>query len=124
MVKRKNAGIQPDLAEATIRDVTRLLDNAKRAVRKRTSRPRTARLAKERRSGRGAAAGAGWCEAVNHLDKLIKATGQIIEQTRRSPAPCLRQRPAGSSLHDPDARPIAKGRIGETRRVRLQSPSV
>ena len=112
VVKRKNAELA-DLAEATIRDVTRLLDNAKRAVREANKQAAhrsavgKADPAEGRRRGR-------LVRAVNHLDKLIKATGQIIEQTRQRLAGTM---PAAAtrrvSLHDPDARPIAKGRIGK-----------
>lgn len=79
VVKRKNAELA-DLAEATIRDVTRLLDNAKRAVRSEQA-GRAPLGGWKGRSGRGPPPGL--VRAVNHLDKLIKATGQIIEQTRQ-----------------------------------------
>jgi IS5 family transposase len=51
--------------------------------------------------------------AVNDLHKLLAATHQIVTQTRQRVSG---QTPAGASrrvsLHDGDARPIAKGRLG------------
>ena len=52
--------------------------------------------------------------AVNDLTELLDATRKIIEQTRerlagRIPDGATRQ----VSLHDPDARPIRKGRLGK-----------
>jgi len=51
---------------------------------------------------------------VNDLSELLDATRQIAAQTRRRLGG---QTPDGSkrrvSLHDPDARPIAKGRLGK-----------
>ena len=52
--------------------------------------------------------------AVNHLAKLLDATRQIVAQTRQRLAGTT---PDGAtrrvSLHDGDARPIAKGRLGK-----------
>ena len=52
--------------------------------------------------------------AVNDLARLLKATGQIAAQARQRLAGTM---PAGAtrrvSLHDGDARPIAKGRLGK-----------
>src|SRR5207253_4518047 len=52
--------------------------------------------------------------AVNDLSGMLEATRQIAAQTRQrlsgtTPAGATRQ----VSLHDPDARPIAKGRLGK-----------
>jgi IS5 family transposase len=52
--------------------------------------------------------------AVNDLTELLDATRKIVEQTRerldgRIPDGATRQ----VSLHDPDARPIRKGRLGK-----------
>ena len=51
--------------------------------------------------------------AVNELTELLDATGQIVAQTRQRVAGTT---PDGASrrvsLHDGDARPIAKGRLG------------
>ena len=113
VVKRKNAELA-DLAEATIVDAKRLLTNAQRAIRTakaEAARRKAARVAADpdqgRRQGR-------LVQAVNHLKNLIEATGQIIVQTRQRLAGTM---PAAAtrrvSLHDPDAHPIAKGRIGK-----------
>ena len=59
--------------------------------------------------------------AVNDLSDLLEATARIIGQTRQRIAGTT---PDGAtrvvSLHDRDARPIAKGRLGKPGRVRLQ----
>jgi IS5 family transposase len=112
IVKRKNAELA-DLAEATLSDAKRLLGNAKRAVRKAKTEAARRKVegctdpAQGRRRGR-------LVRAVNHLTDLIKATSQIIVQTRQRLAGTM---PAAASrrvsLHDPEARPIAKGRLGK-----------
>jgi IS5 family transposase len=52
--------------------------------------------------------------AVNHLSELLAATRQVVAQTRQRVAGIT---PDGASrrvsLHDSDARPIAKGRLGK-----------
>jgi len=52
--------------------------------------------------------------AVDDLSELLDATRKIVEQTRDRLAGSM---PEGTtrqvSLHDPDARPIAKGRLGK-----------
>ena len=102
-----------DLAQATVRDAHRLLVNARRALRQ--ARVTAAELAEAgvhdaaagRRRGRLA-------RAVNDLSSLLEATEQIIGQTRQRIAGTT---PDGASrvvsLHDRDARPIAKGRLGK-----------
>ena len=102
-----------DLAQATVRDAHRLLVNARRALRQ--ARVKAAELAEAgvhdaaagRRRGRLA-------RAVNDLSSLLEATEQIIGQTRQRIAGTT---PDGASrvvsLHDRDARPIAKGRLGK-----------
>ncbi len=102
-----------DLAEATVRDAQRLLINARRAMRK--TRVKATKLAQAgvhdaaagRRRGRLA-------RAVSDLSHLLEATEQIIGQTRQRIAGTT---PDGASrvvsLHDRDARPIAKGRLGK-----------
>jgi transposase, IS5 family len=51
---------------------------------------------------------------VGDLETAIQRTGQVIDQTRMRLAG---QTPSGAtrlvSLHDPDARPICKGRLGK-----------
>ena len=102
-----------DLAQATVRDAHHLLVNARRALRQ--ARVIAAELAEAgvhdaaagRRRGRLA-------RAVGDLSRLLAATEQIIGQTRQRIAGTT---PNGASrvvsLHDRDARPIAKGRLGK-----------
>ena len=111
VVRRKNAELAK-LAETTAEEAERLLANAKRAIRK--ARVDAARRKAEGRPDPAAGRRRGrLVRAVNDLTELLDATRRIAAQTR--------QRLAGStpdgatrrvSLHDPDARPIAKGRLG------------
>ena len=112
VVRRKNAELA-DLAETAAADAERLLTNAKRALRQ--ARTKAADLkaagghdpAAGRRRGRLA-------RAVNDLGGLLDATRRIAAQSRQRLAGTT---PDGAtrrvSLHDPDARPIAKGRLGK-----------
>jgi IS5 family transposase len=112
VVRRKNAELA-DLAETAAAEAERLLTNAKRALRQ--ARTRAADLkaagghdpAAGRRRGRLA-------RAVNDLGELLDATRRIAAQSRQRLAGTT---PDGAtrrvSLHDPDARPIAKGRLGK-----------
>jgi transposase, IS5 family len=108
VVRRKNTELA-DLAETAANEAGRLLTNARRALQK--ARPDAA-------AGRGdAAAGrrrGRLVRAVNDLTELLDATRRIIDQTRQRMAGTT---PDGAtrrvSLHDPDARPIAKGRLGK-----------
>jgi IS5 family transposase len=83
------------LAQQAAADAAGVLRNGRRALRDATGR----RAGQLRR-------------AINDLDVLLRRTGQVVEQTRRRLAGDM---PASAtrlvSLHDPDARPIAKGRI-------------
>lgn len=112
VVRRKNAELA-DLAETAAAEAQRLLDNAKRALR--TARKKAADLATA--GGKDAVAGrrrGRLARAVNDLTKLMDATRRIAAQTRQRLAGTT---PDGAtrrvSLHDPDARPIAKGRLGK-----------
>lgn len=101
------------LAESAIADARKLLVNARRAVRR--ARVKAADLAAAgtpdpvagRRRGR-------LVRAVNDLKRLIEATEKIIEQARQRINGIM---PDGASrvvsLHDVQARPIAKGRLGK-----------
>jgi IS5 family transposase len=111
---RRVTGDLADLAETAADEAQRLLANAKRALRRARAKAAAAKAggmdndaAAGRRRGRLA-------RAVNDLDELLAATRQIAAQTRQRLAG---QTPDGSkrrvSLHDPDARPIAKGRLGK-----------
>jgi transposase, IS5 family len=102
-----------EIAERAVVDARRLLANAKRALRH--AQRRAAQLAgcglrdaaAGRRRGR-------LRRAVNDLANLLEATRRIAAQTRQRVAGTT---PDGAtrrvSLHDPDARPIAKGRLGK-----------
>jgi transposase, IS5 family len=112
VVRRKNAELA-DLAETAAVEAERLLANAKRAVRK--ARAEAAKL--KAAGGCDAAAGrrrGRLVRAVDDLGELLDATRAIVEQTRQRLAGTM---PDGAtrkvSLHDPDARPIAKGRLGK-----------
>jgi transposase, IS5 family len=109
----KSTGELVGLAETAARDVERLLVNAKRAVR----RANTKAAELHARGGRDAGAGrrrGRLVRAVNDLAELMAATRQIAAQTRQRLAGIT---PDGAtrrvSLHDGDARPIAKGRLGK-----------
>jgi IS5 family transposase len=110
---RRTTGELADLAETAATDAQRLLTNAKRALRRARAKATEQKARGEhdavsgRRRGRLA-------RAVNDLSELVGATRQIAAQTRQRLGG---QTPDGSkrrvSLHDPDARPIAKGRLGK-----------
>jgi IS5 family transposase len=101
------------LAERACADADRLLGNARRALR------RAERKALQRKDEGLSDAAAGrrrgrLRRAVNDLSGLLEATRQVAAQTRQRVAGVT---PAGAtrrvSLHDGDARPIAKGRLGK-----------
>jgi len=106
------SGELAELAATAADEAQRLLVNAKQALRR--AKAKADKLGKRgivdaaagRRRGRLA-------RAVNDLTKLLTATRQIVAQTRQRVAG---HTPDGAtrrvSLHDPDARPIAKGRLG------------
>ena len=101
------------LAETAARDAQRLLVNARWAVRRATAKAAElcARGAHDAAAGRRRGR---LVRAVNDLQKLVAATRQIAAQARQRVAG---QIPDGAtrrvSLHDGDARPIAKGRLGK-----------
>ena len=102
-----------DLAQTATRDAHRLLGNARRALRR--AQAKAAQLAQA--GVRDAAAGrrrGRLARAINHLSNLLEATAKITEQARQRIAG---RTPDGAtrvvSLHDRDARPIAKGRLGK-----------
>jgi IS5 family transposase len=112
VVRRKNAELA-DLAETAANEAERLLRNAKRALRK-----ARADASKPKADGRHDSAAGRRCgrlaRAVNDLAELVEATRRIVGQTRQRLAGTT---PDGAtrrvSLHDPDARPIRKGRLGK-----------
>jgi IS5 family transposase len=109
----KTTGELAGLAETAVRDAERLLVNAKRAVRRATAKAAALRARGEHDAAAGRRRGR-LVRAVNDLQKLLAATRQIAAQTRQRLAGTT---PEGAtrrvSLHDGDARPIAKGRLGK-----------
>jgi IS5 family transposase len=112
---RRVTGELADLAETAAKDADRVLVNAKRALR----RARTKAKQQQANGSSEGAAAAGrrrgrLARAVDDLTDLVAATRQIAAQTRQRLAGVT---PNGAtrrvSLHDPDARPIAKGRLGK-----------
>jgi IS5 family transposase len=112
VVRRKTAELA-DLAETAAQEAERLLANGKRALRK-----ARADAAKLKTSG-GCDAAAGrrrgrLARADDDLSDLLAATRRIVDQTQQRLAGTI---PDGAtrqvSLHDPDARPIRKGRLGK-----------
>jgi transposase, IS5 family len=95
-VKRITADLA-DLAGTAVAEAERVLANAKRALRR-----------------QGTAASGRLRRTVADLETLVERTGKIIVQTRTRLAG---DTPPGASrlvsLHDPDARPIVKGRLGK-----------
>ena len=109
----KTTGELVGLAQTAARDAGRLLVNAQRAVRRATAKAAELRARGERDAAAGRRRGR-LVRAVNDLQKLLAATRQIAAQTRQRVSG---QIPDGAtrriSLHDGDARPIAKGRLGK-----------
>jgi len=109
---RRITGELTGLAERAATDAERLLGNARRALRRAQVKAEALAAA----GGRDAAAGrrrGRLRRAVNDLTGL-QATRQVAAQTRQrvagiTPAGVMRR----VSLHDADARPIAKGRLGK-----------
>jgi len=110
---RRTTGELADLAETAAKDAERLLANAKQALRRARAKAAEQKAGGEHDATAGRRRGR-LARAVGDLEELVKATRQIAAQTRQRLAG---QTPDGSkrrvSLHDPDARPIAKGRLGK-----------
>ncbi len=110
---RRVTGELADLAETAVARCRAVVANAKRALRRARAKAKAERAnggsdpAAGRRRGRLA-------RAVDDLTELLEATRQIAAQTRQRLSGVT---PDGAtrrvSLHDPDARPIAKGRLGK-----------
>ena len=101
------------LAERAAADAARLLANARRALRR--AEAKAAALAAAGLTGAAAGRRRGRLRrAVGDLAELVTATRQIAAQARQRLAGNM---PDGASrrvsLHDRDARPIAKGRLGK-----------
>jgi IS5 family transposase len=101
------------LAERAATDAEALLTNARRALRRAQAKAETLAAA----GGKDAAAGrrrGRLRRAVNDLSELLEVTGRIAAQTQqrlsgRTPPGATRR----VSLHDGEARPIAKGQLGK-----------
>jgi IS5 family transposase len=110
---RRTTGELADLAETAATDAERLLTNAKHALRRARAKA-TARKAQGEHDGAAGRRRGRLARAIDDLEDLVTATRQITAQTRQRLAG---QTPDGAtrrvSLHDPDARPIAKGRLGK-----------
>jgi transposase, IS5 family len=96
-VVRRITGELADLAEAAMRDATAVIRNGRRALGKATGQD-AGRLRR----------------ALDELDTIVSRTARVVDQTRTRLAGEV---PDGASrlvsLHDPDARPIRKGRLGK-----------
>jgi transposase, IS5 family len=110
---RRVTGDLADLAEAAVRDAEAVVANAKRALRRARAKAQARRTIGESDSAAGRRRGR-LARAVDDLTGLLEATRQIAAQTRLRLSGVT---PDGAtrrvSLHDPDARPIAKGRLGK-----------
>ena len=86
-----------DIAQACLREAVAVVRNAKRALRSATG-TRKGRLT----------------QAINHLDALMTRTQHVVTQTRsRLNGVMPESATRVVSLHDVDARPIRKGRLGK-----------
>ena len=96
-VVQRITGELASIAGQTVREASSVLRNAKRALRAATGQ-RKGRLAR----------------AINHLDTVVKRTQRVVAQTRsRLAGVMLESATRLVSLHDVDARPIRKGRLGK-----------
>jgi IS5 family transposase len=101
-----------DLAERAAAEARRLLANARRALHRAGAKAAALAAAGLRDPAAGRRRGR-LRRAVNDLAQLLEVTRQVAAQTRLRLAGTM---PDGAtrrvSLHEPDARPIAKGRLG------------
>jgi IS5 family transposase len=94
---RRITGELAGIADTAAREATAVLRNARRALR-RTSGPRKGRLQ----------------QAINHLDTMVQRTQRVVTQARSRLAGVMPESATRLvSLHDADARPIRKGRLGK-----------
>jgi IS5 family transposase len=111
-VVRRITGELADLAERAATDAEKLLGNARRALRRthRTGTEGTSAGVSDPAAGRRRGR---LRRAIDDLTGLLETTRRIAAQTRQRLSGTV---PDGAtrrvSLHDPDARPIAKGRLG------------
>jgi len=94
---RRITGELADIAQACLREAVAVVRNAKRALRSVTG-TRKGRLT----------------QAINHLDALMTRTQHVVIQTRSRLGGVMPESATRVvSLHDVDARPIRKGRLGK-----------
>jgi transposase, IS5 family len=94
---RRITGELAGIAEQALREASAVARNAKRAVRRASGR-RKARLR----------------QAINHLESLFGRAEQVVAQARSRLAGVMPESATRLvSLHDADARPIRKGRLGK-----------
>ena len=94
---RRITGELADIAEAAVRDADNVVRNARRALRTATG-ARKGQLH----------------QAINHLATMVGRTLQVVVQTRSRLAGVMPESASRVvSLHDADARPIRKGRLGK-----------
>src|SRR6201997_796607 len=94
---RRITGELAGIAEQALAEASVVARNAKRAVRRASGR-RKARLR----------------QAIHHLESLIGRTEQVVAQVRNRLAGVMPESATRLvSLHDADARPIRKGRLGK-----------
>ncbi len=94
---RRITGELAGIAEAAMRDAVVVMRNAKRALRGATGE-RKGRLHR----------------AINDLNTLIERTQRVVAQTRSRLGGVMPESATRLvSLHDVDARPIRKGRLGK-----------
>jgi IS5 family transposase len=94
---RRITGELASIAEQALREATAVRRNAKRGLHRATGR-RKARLH----------------QAINYLDTLIARTERVVAQARSRLAGVMPESATRLvSLHDVDARPIRKGRLGK-----------
>jgi IS5 family transposase len=109
----RGTGELAGLAERAAADAGRLLASARRALRRAEARAAALATAGQRDPAAGRRRGR-LRRAVNDLAELLEATRKIAAQARQRLAGVT---PDGAtrrvSLHDGDARPIAKGRLGK-----------
>jgi transposase, IS5 family len=102
-----------DLAGCAAAGARRLLANARRALRRADAKAAGLAAAGRRDPAAGRRRGR-LRRAVSDLAGLLEATRQVAAQSRQRLAGTM---PGGAtrrvSLHEPDARPIAKGRLGK-----------
>jgi len=94
---RRITGELAEIAEAAMVEAAAVLRNARRSLRAASGSPK-GRLQ----------------QAINHLDTMVGRTQRVVAQARGRLAGVMPESATRLvSLHDPDARPIRKGRLGK-----------